>query len=65
MRTTQPLLLISKERVSNRAAEDAALMAAANPQGNNWEWADRSQLYAFGTYIKFNEQRPEPRTTIL
>lgn len=42
MRMTGLLLLISKEHISNGAAEDATQMSAANPQGNNWEWADHS-----------------------
>lgn len=65
LRTTRLLLLIAEEHISNWAAEDAAPMSAANLQGNDWGRADRSQLYAFGAYVKFNEQRTEPRTTSL
>lgn len=56
MMITGLLFLISKEDISNEAAEYITQISAANLRGNNWEWADHSQLYAFGTYTKFNEQ---------
>lgn len=56
MRITGLPLLVSEKHISNGATEDATRMSAANPRGNNWEWAHHSQLYAFGTYTKFNEQ---------